>query len=30
MAKSKAIGKRELDTFKNYFWDYKDQYVLRP
>lgn len=28
MAKSKAIGKRELDIFKNYFWDYKDQYVL--
>lgn len=28
MAKSKAIGKKELDTFKNYFGDYKDQYVL--
>lgn len=28
MAKSKAIGKRELDTFKSYFGDYKDQYVL--
>lgn len=28
MAKSKAIGKRELDTFKTYFGDFKDQYVL--
>ena len=28
MAQSKAIGKRELDTFRVYFNDYKDQYVL--
>lgn len=28
MARTKAIGKRELETFKRYFQDYKDHYVL--
>lgn len=28
MSKVKAIGKRELDTFKFHFNEYKDQYVL--
>ena len=28
MDRSNKIGKRELDTFRSYFKDYKDQYVL--
>ena len=28
MARTKAIGKRELETFKRYFQDYKDHYEI--